>query len=109
MIAFYLIRQVPFALMDDHRSPALFLHEVGSKLQKRDRKPRFHLLVPIVFTAVDHTHFSVSLDLLGGHTAFGSNRSKALMQYMVVVENVEVSVRNRLFDVLRDEARIEDA
>jgi hypothetical protein len=31
------------------------------------------------------------------------------MQYMVVVENVEVSVRNRLFDVLRDEARIEDA
>ena len=60
MIAFYLIRQVPFALMDDHRSPALFVHEVGSKLQKRDRKPRFHLLVPIVFTAVAHTHFSVS-------------------------------------------------
>ena len=62
-----------------------------------------------MFTAVDHTHFSVSLDLLGGHIAFGPNRSKALMQYMVVVENVEVSVRNRLFDVLRDEARIKDA
>lgn len=31
------------------------------------------------------------------------------MQYMVMVENIGISVRNRLSDVLRDEARIEDA
>lgn len=31
------------------------------------------------------------------------------MQYMVMVENIGISVRNRLSDVLRDGARIEDA